>query len=173
MEVQILKPRTINFKYLKAKMNVRYWVDCRYSLDNGETWIDPDEDNEIADEKVFYDLPCTLSEWDKNDKQTHYLQLIINLETGKVENWRKNILLETHFKVCDEGEYSFLDENFNEVINITDEFDQYYVPDFLSLEDDGYGDYVYIDIMSDGTIKHFDLMKDRILEYFDNLQYEN
>ena len=173
MEVQILKPRTIDLKYLKAKMYVRYWVDCRYSLDGGETWIDDIEDNEENDGKVFYDLPCTFSEWDKKGKEHRYLQLIINLENGKVENWRNNVILETSFKVCDEGEYSFLDEKFNEVINITDEYDQYYVPGFLSLEDEGFGDYVYIDIMKDGTVKHFDLMKDRILEYFDNLDYEN
>ena len=173
MEVQILKPRTIDFKYLKAKLYVRYWVDCRYSVDGGETWIYNLEDNENSDKKVFYDLPCTYSEWDAKDNQIRYIQLIIDLETGKVVNWTNNVLLETHFKVCDEGEYSFLDKSFNEVINITDEYDQYYVPDFLSLEDEGYGDYVYIDIMKDGTIKHFDLMKDRIIKYFNDLNNED
>ena len=62
-----------------------------------------------------------------------------------------------------------MDENKEEVVNITDKYDQYYVPNFLSIEDDGWGDYVYLNIDNQGNIEHFDIMKEKIKEYFDEL----
>ena len=38
----------------------------------------------------------------------------------------------------------------------------------FSLEDDGYGDYVYIDVDSEGNIHNFDLMKKEIQRFFDD-----
>ena len=54
-------------------------------------------------------------------------------------------------------------------VNITKRYHQYYVPDFLSLEDEGYGDYVYLNINGDGTIEHFEKMKKLIEEYFEKV----
>ena len=37
------------------------------------------------------------------------------------------------------------------------------------LEDEGYGDYVYLNINGDGTIEHFENMKKLIEEYFEKV----
>jgi hypothetical protein len=36
----------------------------------------------------------------------------------------------------------------------------------MSLEDEGFGDYVYLNIDGEGNIEHFELMKERIKDYF-------
>ena len=69
-------------------------------------------------------------------------------------NWPKDFCISTWFKVCDDGEYVFLGKDMNEVVNITNEYRQYYVPNFLAIEDSGYGDYVYINIDGNGNISN-------------------
>ncbi len=169
MKVRVIKPTDIELRYLKAKMGVRYWVDCKYSKDNGFTWIDPEDDDEVTDAKVVADMPFIVPEKDRWGT-TNYWVITIDLNEGKVLDWPKGFMISTNFKVCDDGEYIFLDENKEEVINITKEYDQYYVPDFLALEDSGYGDYVYINIDGDGNIEHFERMKSDIKDYFKELQ---
>ena len=168
MKVKVVKPVDLDLKYLKAKFGVRYWVDCKYSKDNGQTWIDSDDDSEEADAAVVTDMPFVVPEKDRWGT-TNYWVITIDLDEGKVINWPKDFMISTNFKVCDDGEYIFLDENKNELINITKEYDQYYVPDFLALEDDGYGDYVYLDIDSEGNINNADLMRERIVDYFNEM----
>ena len=161
MKVKVVKPVEIDFRYLKAVMYVRYWQDCDYSTD-GVNYIDAcEEDTEEEGERIKEMIPLVNGDsWD----------ILIDLNEGKVVGWPKGFWLKTHFKVCDEGEYSFLDENKNEIINITKEYDQYYVPDFMALEDSGYGDYVYINIDENGNIEHFEWMKSAIKDYFKELQ---
>ena len=158
-------------RYLKATMGVRYYVDCEYSTDNGKTWNKNFEDTEEESERIKKLTPCVV----KNDigyGTDDYLELIIDLNEGKILNWPDEFCLRTSYKVCDDGEYVFLDENMNEVVNITKEYEQWYVPNFLSLEDEGYGDYVYLNINGDGTIEHFERMKKLIEEYFENVNNE-
>ena len=169
MKATISLPHEVDFKYLRATMGVRYWVDCDYSEDNGATWCGDFDDTDEESERIKSIIPCVVRK-NINGGEDSYWELIIDLDEGKVINWPKGFCIETHFKVCDDGEYVFLDENMNELINITKQYDQYYVPDFLSLEDDGYGDYVYIDIDGDGKIEHFDQMKEDIRYYFDNIE---
>lgn len=154
-----------NVRYLKALMGVRYYVDCRYSTDNGKTWNEHFEDNEEESNRIMKLTPNVVTIETKYGNIYDW-ELVVDLETGKVQNWPKDFCLQTEYKVCDEGDYSFLDEHLDEVINITKEFKQYYVPDFLSLEGDGFGDYVYLNINGDGSIEHFDIMRQRITNYF-------
>ena len=62
--------------------------------------------------------------------------------------------MSTHFKVCDDGLYQILDKD-GDVIWDSIQTCHYYVPSFLSIEDEGYGDYLYIDIDGDGNIAHW------------------
>jgi len=163
-----IKRKTIieqNIRYLRATMGVRYWVDCEYSDDNGKTWNKDFEDTDEESERIMKLTPCVVRK-DIGYGPSDYLELVIDLEKGKVLNWREGFCLNTSYKVCDDGEYIFFDENMDEAVNITKEYEQYYVPDFLALEDSGYGDYVYIDIDGQGNIKNFDKMKSEIQEYF-------
>jgi len=157
-------------KYLKASLGVRYWVDCDYSIDNGKTWVysstlnDTDEESE----RIMNLTPCVVKK-NIGYRERNYLELIIDLENGKVLNWPEGFCLNTSYKICDDGEYIFLDSDMNEIVNITKEYKQYYVPSFLAIEDDGWGDYVYININSDGTIQNFDKMKNEIQNYFNDI----
>ena len=157
-----------NIKYLRATMGVRYWVDCYYSDNNGETWYGNFEDTEEESERIMKLTPCVVRK-DIGYKESNYWEIIIDLDEGKVLNWKDGFCLYTSYKVCDDGEYVFLDKDMNEVVNITKEYKQYYVPDFLSIEDSGYGDYVNININGDGSIQHFDVMKCEIKQYFNDL----
>lgn len=168
MEIRRKAVVTQQVRYLKATMGVRYYVDCEYSTDNGKTWNKNFEDIEEESERIKKLTPCVVKK-DIGYGADDYLELIIDLNEGKVLNWTDGFCLKTHYKVCDDGEYIFLDKDGKEVINITKEYEQYYVPDFLSLEDEGYGDYVYLNINGDGTIEHFERMKKLIKEYFENV----
>ena len=113
--------------------------------------------------------PCVVRK-DIGYRESNYLELLIDLNEGKVLNWQNGFCLKTHYKVCDDGEYVFLDKDMNEVVNITKEYDQYYVPNFLAIEGNGLGDYVYININGNGNIENFNCMKTEIKSYFDNLE---
>ena len=113
-------------------------------------------------------IPCVVRK-NIGYHESDYWEIIIDLDEGKVLNWPEGFCLDTHYKICDDGEYVFLDKDMNEIVNITKIYQQYYVPDFLSIEDNGYGDYVYIDINGDGTIKDFNKMKSEIESYFSNI----
>ena len=158
-----------DIRYLRATMGVRYWVDCKYSDDNGETWHCDFDDTDEESERIMKLTPCVVRK-DIGYRESDYWEIIIDLNEGKVLNWPKGFLIKTYYKVCDDGEYVFLDENMQEVVNITQEYNQYYVPDFLSIGDCGYGDYVYIDIDGNGNIENFNCMKEEIESYFDNLE---
>ena len=161
-----------DIRYLKATMGVRYWVDCNYSDDNGNTWNLNFPDTDEESERIKKLTPCVVIK-NIGYGDGDYLELIIDLDEGKVLNWKDGFCLHTSYKVCDDGEYSFLDKDMNEVVNITNAYKQYYVPDFLSIEDSGYGDYVNININGDGSIQHFDVMKCEIEKYFNNLINNN
>lgn len=169
MKVNITIPHEIDLKYLRATMGVRYWENCEYSKDDGKTWFGDFDDIDEESEHIKSLIPHVLKK-DIGCEESDYWELIIDLEEGKVLDWPKGFCINTYFKVCDDGEYAFLDKDMNELINITNEYDQYYVPDFLALEDSGYGDYVIINIDGDGKIEHFDKMITRIKNYFDNIE---
>lgn len=168
MKIKRLTPVEYDIKYLRATMGVRYYVNCEYTEDNGKTWHKDFEDTDEADELVKSVIPGIVKK-DIGYKESEYFEIIIDLDKGKVINWPKNFTLITYFKICDDGEYVFLDKKMNEIVNITKEYDQYYVPSFLSIDDNGYGDYLYITILGGGKIHNFDIMKTRIEEYFTNL----
>lgn len=76
----------------------------------------------------------------------------IDIDSGKITNWEQGEIRSTYFKVCDEGVYSLLDELGNEIVKK----DGCYVPNCLAIGENGYGDYVILDIKEDGTIKDWD-----------------
>ena len=169
MKVKINIPQKVDLKYLKASMGVRYWVNCEYSTDNGKTWFDDFDDTDEESERIKNIIPFVVRK-DIGYGVSDYWELNIDLEKGKVIDWPKGICIKTYFKVCDDGEYVFLDKDKNEIVNITNAYEQYYVPDFLALEDSGYGDYVIINIDGEGNIEHFNTMSQRIVEYFEDIE---
>jgi NAD+ synthase len=67
-------------------------------------------------------------------------KLDVNIKTGEVIGWPKDVKAEVHYKVCDCCRIKYNGEEYYE-----------YVPDFLEIDDEGYGDYIILTI-DDGKI---------------------
>lgn len=124
--------------FLQVKAGVRHYEDATI---NGKE----DEDGTLT--------PC---------KDGDYWCPLINIETGVIENWEIGKTADVHFKVCDDGEYSLLNP-FKEVVIKKDG----YVPDCLSINDAGYGDYIIMKIDEKGLIEDW---KPNIDDFLDEEQ---
>ena len=123
---------------LKVDAGVRYWEDSKI---NG---MDTPEDGA--------GFPC---------KNGDRWQPVIDIDSGKIINWEIGVVANVHFKVCDDGCYYLLDANDNTIAEIIDD----YVPRILCPKENGYGDYIIMDIDENGFIKDFDKTKiDRFIE---------
>lgn len=76
---------------------------------------------------------------------------VINFDTGQIMNWKKGTVADVHYKVCDAGSYTLLNEGGNIVHTAEDS----YVPRCLSPKENGYGDYIIMDIDADGFIQNW------------------
>ena len=153
---------------VKVQAGVRYWVDCKYSTDNGVTWIDQDDtdENDLLVRKV---IPCVEF---LDEEQNWYWCLVIDFETGKIENWKKDFCINTFFKVCDDGRYQIIGDNDNVLWDSDIDSRSSYVPAFLEIDSSNFGDNIYITINGDGTIKDWYVAKDRILKLIDKTEGE-
>ena len=122
--------------YLKANMGVRYWEDGRIG---GE-----------ADNNDVPQMPLSAD---------GYWNIVINLSTGEILDWPKGTTAETHYKVCDDGVYSLLDHTMETIVTKDG-----YVPNMLSPDGGGYGDYVIMKIDETGKIDGWKVD----LEYFED-----
>lgn len=114
-----------SLNYLHVEAHVRYWEDAEV---NGI----PDDDGTL--------IPF---------RSGGLWRPTINLETGTVENWPAGMVAEVHYKVCDAGEY-YLGERDTRVAK----WNGYYVPNrFLCHGDNGFGDYIILNIDGEGRIE--------------------
>ncbi len=127
--IKIKKEVEHEVEILKVSAGVRYWEDAEI---NG---IEALEDGS--------NTPCVVDgRW----------ELIIDVNTGKILNWQQGTTAKVHYKICDDGIYILLDKNRNQIIQKDG-----YVIDSLSINDNGYGDYIIIEIDENGFIKDFNL----------------
>lgn len=68
-------------------------------------------------------------------------KLAIDIATGEIIGWPKDIKASVHYKVCDCCRVKYNGKEYYE-----------YVPDFLAIDKEGYGDYIILTI-EDGRIK--------------------
>jgi|TARA_R110002124_G_scaffold247426_3_gene412501 hypothetical protein len=124
MQITITKKVDVEVKTLRAVCGVRYWEDATV---NGKE----DADGDL--------MPFARGEtWD----------IQIDLDTGKIKGWPGGTIATTHYKVCDDGIYSLLEES-GETVTQKDG----YVPSMLSPAGNGYGDYIIMNIGADGQIE--------------------
>ena len=114
---------------LKVDAGVRYWEDSK--IDG----TDAPEDGA--------GVPC---------KHGDRWQPFIDINCGKIINWMTGVIASIHFKICDDGCYYLVDANNNIIAEIVDD----YVPRILCPKENGYGDYIIMDIDENGFIKDFD-----------------
>lgn len=117
--------------------HVRYWQDSKI--------------NGVYDDPEDPQMPCVVGADD--DK---YWVPKIEADTGLILNWTPYVEASIHYKVCDECELTFTKGDA-----VVSEYDGY-VPDFLCPKEEGYGDYIIMDIDSNGYIKNWDKVKDNI-----------
>ncbi len=129
MKIIIKKPVEYEAKYLQVDAEVRYWDDAEV---NG---VEDSEDQGKAT------MPC---------KENTSWKPLIDIDSGKILNWEEGVEARTHYKVCDAGVYTLLDEEKNEIIKKDG-----YVPDIMCPGGDGYGDYIIMDIDKDGQIQNW------------------
>ena len=127
MKATILKPVDVNITHLKARIGVRYWED---SLVNGV---------EDTDGKL---IPL---------RDGEYWCITIDIDTGIIQDWKIGTTANVHYKCCDDGDYSLIADDGCVV-----EYPKYYVPKILDLTEEGFGDYVIMDIDENGKIANWD-----------------
>ena len=119
-------------KYLQACVGARYWEDA---ILNGVEDIDKN-------------MPCIDGDLWKP---------LINLETGIIENWIIGNTADIHYKSCDQNSFYLLDENKNVIGKIEDD----YVINTMCPNDNGYRDYVIMQIDENGKILNFKDLTDK------------
>jgi hypothetical protein len=125
MKTTVKIEKEVEVKTLEVAANVRYWEDSEI---NGV-------DDEMGDLTPFRkgDLWCP----------------IIDIDSGIIKDWPQGTTASIHFKICDSGSYFLKDESGNTVLSI----ERDYVPSILCPKENGYGDYVIMDIDKKGQIK--------------------
>lgn len=114
-------------KYIVVEAGVRYWEDA---IVNGQ-----------ADEFGNY-IPFKCGDiWNPT----------IEIATGRIVNWPADTVADIHYKVCDAGEYWLADENFTKIAKYSD----WYVPSCLSVNANGYGDYIIMNVDANGMIENW------------------
>lgn len=135
MKVKFKKEVEADARYLDVAANVRYWDDATV---NGIE----DEDGDL--------IPC---------RQGDLWKPTIDIDKGIIKNWEKGKTADIHYKICDAGVYTVLDNN----TNILKEKDGY-VPNILSPGGSGYGDYIIMKIDESGKIENWKIDLDDIFK---------
>ena len=126
MKFKINVVKEIEPKTLLVKAGVRYWNDS--------------EINGVPDTEDGKNVPCKIGQlWMPE----------IEIETGKILNWKQGVKAEIHYKVCDCCGWDLKDENGEVLLSEEDG----YVPEVLSPKERGYGDYIIMDIDENGLIE--------------------
>jgi hypothetical protein len=136
MKVTLKIEKEFDVKYLAVTAGIRYAEDVEV---NGEQCSD------------FSEIPCHAG---------GHWQIIIDVDRGIIVNWHLGKTAEVYAKVCDDGSYSLLDNNKQEIKTLQD----CYVPGCLAINDRGFGDYIIMTIESDGAIKNWKANFDEFID---------
>ena len=136
MKVEINVKKEVEIKTLTIEANVRHWEDATI---NGVI----DEDGTLT--------PC---------KKGDLWNPVIDIDSGVIQNWETGTTASIHFKVCDGGSYYLNDKDGNTVISIVNN----YVPKIACPEEEGYGDYIIMEIGENGQVANWKQNIDDFLE---------
>lgn len=140
MKVIVNRPVEIDIKSIHVNARVRYPEDAMIKEDLDDAWCedDPNEPN----------MPCM--EYVENRYSGWYWKPIIDIKTGKILNWRQGVRALISYKVCDEFECTVKDSSDAIVASYNG-----YVLNFMAITDEGYGDYIYLDVNEEGYIENW------------------
>lgn len=127
MKAKVKVTKEVEIKTLSVKAEVRYWEDAQV--------------NGVCDELGDL-IPCRKGDlWCPE----------IDIDKGIVTNWEIGKKAYVHYKVCDCGTYRLKDENGNIILSI----EKGYVPEIMCPEENGYGDYIIMEIDENGQIQNW------------------
>lgn len=135
MKMTVNRPIEVNVILMLVNAVVRHPEDA-YVRINGE-WIEEDATNPSM--PYLYKVGGM-----------HYWRPTIDLDKGRILNWPKDKEAKLCYKVVDEFYCLLHDDKGNCVAEHDD-----YVPRCMQLDEEGYGDYIYITIDSEGYIKNW------------------
>ena len=140
MKATVKIKKEIDVRYLKVDAGVRYWEDADV---NGKKDIDLYKTKGAGSPRIPFAMPVK-SNPTSNIYSDHFRwRPVIDVEKGCIVDWPKGTTAHIHYKVCDDGVYALLDEDWQTIISV-----ESYVPDCIG-ED---GDYIIMDIDEDGNI---------------------
>ncbi len=156
MLIETLNAKPVEIKYLACDVEPRYLEDSEI---NGEDDLDYDEQDRGMDSRMPLMVKrqkTVTNVWGTqyNTLDYHWL-IIIDLDEGRILDWEKGTVADIHYKVCDQGRYSFLDNDLEEIISSEDTM---YVPSLLDFNNESFGDYMDFTIDEDGYIKEWNLL---------------
>lgn len=137
MKITINEPTDFEAKFLKVDAGVRYWEDAEV---NGRS------DNENPPT-----IPCAEFVDNKNHiliGQNYRWRPLIDIDTGQIVNWKKGTTANIHYKVCDDFQCDILDADMVVIESYSG-----YVPKVMCPADDGFGDYIFMDVDKNGFIQ--------------------
>lgn len=126
MKATIKVSKEVDIKYLRISAKVRYWENATV--------------NGVSDSENGDLIPC---------KEGNLWMPLIDIDEGRIINWRHGTTADVYYKVCDQGEYFLLDADQKVILSLED---GEYVPNRLIPERDDYGDYITMKIDETGTI---------------------
>jgi NAD+ synthase len=138
-----------NFDYLGNFVRYNYLPDAerkdKKSIADDIVQIEAElrypEDGKVNGEQDDEDNPkMPLMFKDKKAQCGWVWKLDINIKTGEVIGWPKEVKADVHYKVCDCCRIKYKGKEYYD-----------YVPSFLEINDEGYGDYIILTI-ADGKI---------------------
>lgn len=150
--------KPIEIKYLACDVEPRYLEDSQI---NGNDDLDYDEQYNQGGIEPRMPLMVKVNKIVTNVWGTQYPRseyhwlIIIDLDEGRILDWEKGSIANIHYKVCDQGRYSFLDNYLEEIIGSEDTM---YVPSLLDFKNDSFGDYMDFTIDENGYIKEWNLL---------------
>ncbi len=124
MKVEINVKKEVEITHLHIDAGVRYWEDAKV---NG------------IEDKFGDSIPC---------RDGDYWKPIILIDGGIIINWEIGNEADIHYKICDDSSYYLKDAEGNTILSIDG-----YVPNILNIYNDGYGDYIFLKVDKNGTIK--------------------
>ena len=136
-------------KYVRFTKEIDYWLDM---VDLNGKIYDVMEDEDAWNE-LRKDFPSLVNDEDE-------IELLINIENGHIENWPDGKTGDfCTVKIVDTGHYELLDVAQRK-LRVLDG----YVPEFLSIECKGFGDYLEFVVDTKGYIKNWKFGDDELKE---------
>lgn len=137
MKVIVNRPVELDIKTLFVKAHVRYPEDAMIQEGPDDAWGEDDANQPKMPCMSYVD--CKYEGW--------YWCPVIDLATGRIINWKQGVRASISYKVVDEFECYITDTDDKIVTRY-----EGYVPSFMAITDEGYGDYVYLEIDENGMI---------------------